>query len=393
MSDRSEVLNARSAQASATGKAPKGTSAARSGILPSQQIRKLIADGVIAASVPIPDAQIQPASLDLRLGAVAHRVRASFLPSATSTVMDKVQSLGMHNMPLVDGAVLERGCVYIVPLLESVRLDNGLSGAANPKSSTGRLDVFTRLIADRTTEFDRVRAGYRGPLYAEISPKTFSVLVRTGDRLSQLRLRRGSPPATDAALRAHHARVPLVHTDGGAPAEFAGGVTISVDLKGSGRHALLGYRAKHHTDLIDFSKVGHYDPHEFWEPIEAHRGQHTLILNPDDFYILASREHVSVPPGFAAELVPYDPLVGEFRVHYAGFFDPGFGYLGVGGKGTKAVLEVRSHDVPFVLEHGQVVGRLAYEHMTEEPDRLYGASIGSHYGRQALTLGKHFRNG
>ncbi len=367
-----------------------GTRRRTSGILSSQQIHKLIADGAIAADAAVTDAQVQPASIDLRLGAVAYRVRASFLPSATATVMDKVKTLEMHRMSLTDGAVLERGCVYIVPLQERVRLAKGLSGAANPKSSTGRLDVFTRLITDQTTEFDRVRAGYEGPLYAEISPRTFSILVRAGDRLSQLRFRLGNPPSSDTALRELHARMPLVQ-GGDAGADIDGGVAISVDLEGSGPQALLGYRAKHHADLIDFSKIGHYRPRDFWEPIHAQGDDRTLILNPDDFYILASRERVSVPPGFAAELVAYDPLVGEFRVHYAGFFDPGFGYAGMDGHGTKAVLEVRSHDVPFVLEHGQVVGRLVYERMTEEPDQLYGASIGSSYGRQALTLSKHFR--
>ena len=392
--------------------AEEGVSGARrrtSGILSSQQIRKLIADGAVAADAAVTDAQVQPASIDLRLGAVAYRVRASFLPSATAMVMDKVKTLEMHRMSLTDGAVLERGCVYIVPLQERLRLAKGLSGAANPKSSTGRLDVFTRLITDQTTEFDRVRAGYEGPLYAEISPRTFSILVHSGDRLSQLRFRRGNPPTSDAALRELHARMPLVHLppeagsarQAGVPlgatagADIDGGVAISVDLEGTGKQALLGYRAKHHADLIDFSRIAHYRPADFWEAI-THNGhadgdQRTLILNPDDFYILASRERVSVPPEYAAELVAYDPLVGEFRVHYAGFFDPGFGFAGVEGQGTKAVLEVRSHDVPFVLEHGQVVGRLVYERMTEVPDRLYGAAIGSSYGRQALTLSKHFR--
>lgn len=368
--------------------APPAAAAQRrpSGILPAQAIRRLIADGTLGGDPPITDAQIQPASLDLRLGATAYRVRASFLPGS-GTVMDKVKALGMHSMPLADGAVLERGCVYIVPLLERVRLPKSLAGAANPKSSTGRLDVFTRLIADGSTEFDRVRPGHDGPLYAEISPRTFSVLVRTGDRLSQLRLRKGNPAPSDAALRDLHARMPLVHSGDAGPANIDGGVGISIDLEGTAPDALLGYRAKHHADLIDLSKIGHYDPREFWEPIHAHGNSRTLILNPDDFYILASGERVSVPPDFAAELVPYDPLVGEFRVHYAGFFDPGFGYP----DGTKAVLEVRSHDVPFVLEHGQVVGRLVYERLTEEPDVLYGAAIGSHYSKQGLTLSKHFR--
>ena len=367
-----------------------GGAAARpgTGILPAQQIRALIDDGAITAAVPFADGQIQPASLDLRLGPVAHRVRASFLPGTGATVLEKVARHGMHTIALDDGAVLERGCVYIVPLLESVALPRGLSGAANPKSSTGRLDVFTRLIADGAAEFDRVRGGYAGPLYAEISPRTFSVLARQGDRLSQLRFRRGNPPASDAALRALHARAPLV--DAGEADIADGGVAISVDLEGAGGADLLGYRAKHNADLIDLSKIGHYDPDDFWEPIRARPGRRTLILNPEDFYILASKELVSVPADHAAELVPTDPLVGEFRVHYAGFFDPGFGVTGVDGKGTRAVLEVRSRDVPFVLEHGQVVGRLVYERMAAEPDRLYGAGIGSSYGTQGLALSKHF---
>ncbi len=381
----------------------------RSGILPSQAIAKMIQAGEIRAPEPIPDAQIQPASLDLRLGSEAHRVRASFLPGAGTTVMERIESLGMHSMDLSEGAVLERGCVYIVPLLESLALPKGTSGAANPKSSTGRLDVFTRMIADGAPEFDRAPAGYTGPLYAEISPRTFSILARQGDRLSQIRFRRGNPPATDSQLRALHDRDPLVHGAGtGAEADIADGIAISVDLSGEGTDGLVGYRAKHHSAVIDLAKIGHYDRDEFWEPIYVRsagraggdkdggagggvRGKPSIILNPDDFYILASAEPVSVPPDHAAELVPYDALVGEFRVHYAGFFDPGFGYSGVDRKGTRAVLEVRSRDVPFVLEHGQIVGRLAYERLTSIPEKLYGDAIGSSYGRQGLALSKHFK--
>lgn len=361
-----------------------------SGILPSQQIHQLIDTGAVTAVVPILDTQVQPASLDLRLGSVAHRVRTSFLPGGEATVLDKITAHHMHTINLADSAVLERGCVYIVPLLETLKLERSLSGAANPKSSTGRLDVFTRLITDNAREFDRVRNGYAGPLYAEISPRTFSVLARQGDRLSQLRFRRGNPPASDAAVRALHERAPLVHSAN--EADIAdGGVAISTDLQGGGPEALLGYRAKHHADLIDLSKINYYDPLAFWEPIRARPGESSLILNPEDFYILASKELVSVPPDHAAELVPYDPLVGEFRVHYAGFFDPGFGHTGVASQGTRAVLEVRSRDVPFVLEHGQIVGRLTYEKMAEEPDVLYGTDIGSSYSTQELALSKHFR--
>jgi dCTP deaminase len=328
-------------------------------------------------------------------------VRASFLPGSGTTVMERIKSLGMHSMDLSEGAVLECGCVYIVPLLESLTLPKGTSGAANPKSSTGRLDVFTRMIADGAAEFDRAPAGYTGPLYAEISPRTFSILARQGDRLSQIRFRRGNPPATDSQLRALHDRDPLVHGAGtGAEADIADGIAISVDLSGEGTDGLVGYRGKHHSAVIDLAKIGHYDRDEFWEPIHVRRdgraeggerGKNSIILNPDDFYILASAEPVSVPPDHAAELVPYDALVGEFRVHYAGFFDPGFGYLGVDRKGTRAVLEVRSRDVPFVLEHGQIVGRLAYERLTKVPEKLYGDAIGSSYVRQGLALSKHFK--
>lgn len=360
-----------------------------SGILPSQKIRNLIDRKKISSSDELSKSQVQPASLDLRLGTVAHRVRASFLPGVNSKVLDKVDEHGMHTIDLANGSVLEKGCVYIVPLLEELNLDSDTSGAANPKSSTGRLDVFTRLIADNATEFDRVPRGYTGPLFAEISPRTFSILARKGDRLSQIRFRLGSPPATDAELRLLHERTPLVHSSGAADIAD-GGVAISVDLTGNNSDTLLGYKAKHHSDLIDLSKINHYDPFSFWDPIFSREGENTLILNPEDFYILASKELVSVPPDYAAELIPYDPLVGEFRVHYAGFFDPGFGFIGVNGMGTRAVLEVRSRDVPFVLEHGQIVGRLSYEKLIENPDVLYGANIGSSYSTQGLALSKHF---
>ena len=344
------------------------------GILPYQAYQDFIAAGRIQADQPFVDGQIQPASIDLRLGTVAWRVQASFLPGGKSPVSRKIEQLKMHELDLTNGAVLERGCCYIVPLLEKLNLPADIAGTANPKSTTGRLDIFTRLIADRCSEFDRVRAGYSGPLYAEISPRTFSVLAHQGDRLSQLRFRRGAGQSGRVAA-----------------ADVPKDLAISVDLKGSGANALLGYRAKHHADLIDLSRIGHYDPKEYWEPIYAVNRSRSLILNPDDFYILASGELVSVPPSQAAELVAYDPLVGEFRVHYAGFFDPGFGYRERGKSGTTAVLEVRSHDVPFVLEHGQVVGRLVYEPLSAVPDRLYGEAIGSSYARQGLALSKHFK--
>ena len=356
------------------------------GILPDRMIGQLAAAGGILPSTDFVPDQIQPASLDLRLGEVAYRVRASFLPGRT-TVAERIDALKLHEVSLSDGAVLETGCVYIVPLLESLALPDDISAAANPKSSTGRLDVFTRVIADELRGFDRIEAGYHGPLYAEISPRTFPVLVREGSRLSQIRFRRGHALLDADALRALHARERLVD---GEDADVSEGVAVGVDLSGLGPGGLVGYRAKRHTGLIDVERRAGYNVLDFWEPMQA-RPDRSLILDPNEFYILASKEAVQVPPDYAAEMVPFDPLVGEFRVHYAGFFDPGFGYAGSGGKGARAVLEVRSREVPFVLEHGQIVGRLVYEKMLAKPDKLYGSGIGSNYQAQSLKLSKHFK--
>jgi len=359
------------------------------GILPAQSIRWFIQQHHIQATQEISEDQIQPASVDLRLGPVAYRVRASFLPGAGRPVQDKIDALGMHEIDLAPGAVLEKGCVYIAPLMESLRLGKRVSGMANPKSSSGRLDIFTRLITDGAREFDQVRAAYKGPLYVEISPRAFSIVVHEGSRLNQLRLRRGNPPATDATMRRLHEEVRLVDLEPGEES-IARGVGVSADLRGDGVGSLVGYKAKRHTDLIDVAKVDHYDPLDYWEPIHA-PADGSILLNPGDFYILVSREAVTVPPDHAAEMTAYDTRVGEFRVHYAGFFDPGFGYAESGGAGSRAVLEVRSHEVPFVLDHGQVVGRLVYERLTDIPDKIYGLDIGSSYQRQGLALAKQFK--
>ena len=359
------------------------------GILPDRMIAALAAAGGILPSADFVPGQIQPASLDLRLGEIAYRVRASFLPGST-TVARRIDELKLHEFALSDGAVLETGCVYIVPLQESLALPDDIAAAANPKSSTGRLDVFTRVIADETRGFDRLEAGYHGPLYAEISPRTFPVLVREGSRLSQIRFRRGHALLDAQALRALHARERLVDID---DADVGEGVAVSVDLSGNlggDGKGIVGYRAKRHTGLIDVERRAGYSMLDYWEPMSA-RPDKSLILDPNEFYILASKEAVQVPPDYAAEMVPFDPLVGEFRVHYAGFFDPGFGYAGAGGKGARAVLEVRSREVPFILEHGQIVGRLVYEKMLAKPDTLYGSGIGSNYQAQSLKLSKHFK--
>ncbi len=356
------------------------------GILPSHVLKRLIrSHREVLATEDFTDVQIQPSSLDLRLGAVAYRVRASFLPGKGFRVADKLGDITSHEIDLRGGAVLETGCVYVVPLMESLDLSFRISGIANPKSSTGRLDVFTRLITDHAQAFDRVDENYRGPLYAEISPRSFPILVRKGSRLNQLRLRHGSPQFTDTQLKRLHEDVGLV--DG--PADIDGGLGLSVDLDGVDANQ-VGWRARRHSGVIDIDKVAGYDALDFWDPIYARKGK-SIILDPDEFYILASREAVSIPPDFAAEMMPFNPLVGEFRVHYAGFFDPGFGHESGEGRGSRAVLEVRSREVPFVLEHGQTIGRLVFERLTDTPPQVYGTALGSNYQRQGLKLSKHFR--
>jgi len=355
------------------------------GILPDRDIETLVADGGIRIAAPLADNQVQPASLDLRLGETAYRVRASFLPGPDCTVQDKLDHLGLHEIDLRSGAVLETGCVYIVPLLEALSLPADVAASANPKSSTGRLDIFTRVIADRARAFDQVPEGYDGPLYLEVSPRTFPIVVRTGSRLSQIRFRRGQTRLDDEALERLHEEQTLAS----GPVRFIDGLALSIDLNGDG-NGLVGYRGKRHTGVVDVDKPAAHEVLDFWEPLHR-RGPAELVLDPDQFYILVSQEAVHVPPDYAAEMVAFDPLVGEFRVHYAGFFDPGFGHAAAGGHGSRAVLEVRSHEVPFILEHGQTVGRLVYERMASQPDRLYGKDLKSHYQAQGLKLSKHFK--
>ena len=361
-----------------------GAAASTGGILPGHAIEALAASGAITSARPFVEGQIQPASLDLRLGSRAYRVRASFLPGPLRSVEERLSVLGLHEIDLERGAVLETNTVYIAEIEEHLALPAGLSAAANPKSSTGRLDVFTRIITDRTDRFDLVAQGYAGKLYAEVSPRTFPVLVRRGSRLAQLRLRSGEARLGDDELASLHARETLVA--GGSPS-ISAGITVSIDLAGSSK--VIGYRAKNHTGLIDVDRVGAYEARDFWDPLTARDG--TLVLDPGQFYILASKEAVHVPPDYAAEMTPFDPLVGEFRVHYAGFFDPGFGHTAAGGHGSRAVLEVRSRDVPFILEDGQTVARLVYERLSAPPKTLYGSDLGSHYQAQGLKLSKHFR--
>ena len=356
----------------------------RQGVIPSHMIETMVAQGQISISEPLQGDQVQPASLDLRLGNTAYRVRASFLAGQTATVAKRLREFEMHRIDISKGAVLEKGCVYLVPLMERLNLPPDIEAVANAKSSTGRLDLLTRTITDHGKEFDRIVKGYSGPLYAEICPRSFSVLVRPGMRLNQIRFRVGHAVLSDDALTELHAQTPLVSGE----AVIQDGLGFSVDLSAS-RNGLVGYRAKPHTGVIDLGKIGAYNPADFWEEIRTEDQQ--IILDPGAFYILVSQEAVTIPPEFAAEMAPYLAMVGEFRVHYAGFFDPGFGHAAANGQGSRGVLEVRCHEAPFVLEHSQVVGRLVYEAMLETPSQLYGREIASNYQGQGLKLSKHFK--
>jgi dCTP deaminase len=366
----------------------------KSGLLPRQRIKTLIRRRMIQASVEIDETQIQPSSLDLRLGTKAYRVPASFLPGKGKTVEEQLSELEFDEINLDAGAVLERGTVYVVELLEHLSLPESVSALANPKSSTGRLDVFTRLIADHSDMFDSVPGGYQGKIYTEISPCSFSIRVRKGSKLNQIRFRRRNSAQAETAkfalsdreLLEQHKLLRLVDGE----IALRNGLVLSVDLATEHPSGVVGYRAQKYTGVIDVDSIAEYDPRDFWEQVHV-RNFNKLILDPNQFYILASRERIHIPPDWAAEMVPIDPMMGEFRVHYAGFFDPGFGFTEQGHPGSRAVLEVRSHEVPFVLEDGQAIGRLMYEPMAETPDILYGQTETSNYQGQGLKLSKHFR--
>ena len=361
----------------------------RSGIYPAQWYQGAFQRKEIVTAVPFEEVQLQPASLDLRLGEKAYRVPASFLPGRQHGVAEKLSWLAEEEIDLTSGALLERDRVYIVPLLEGLNLKKRMSAVANPKSSTGRLDVFARVIADRATEFDSIAEQYEGPLWAEIVPRSFRVVARTGSRLVQLRVKRGAPRPSERLVRDLQKDDSLIKGEKVVDIK-QGRIAVSVDLAGAPGAELVGYRAKRVEEPIDVDRANHYDPADFWEPV-ARPARGGLVLNTEAFHILASKESFAIPDDHAADMIAYDTLVGEFRVHYAGFFDPGFGLAAEGHRGAKAVLEVRSHEVPFMIEDGQIVGRLAFERLTEKTDRPYGQGIGSNYQYQGLALSKHFR--
>lgn len=381
------------------------------GILPYQQLKRLIAEGVIGADVAVEERQIQPASLDLRLGTKAYRLLSSFLPEWSEvrqhlTGHDFCQSslfqsdLLMYEMDLGQGAILEKGLIYLVPLLETLALPKCIRARANPKSTTGRLDVFTRVITDGNAGFDDIRAGYNGPLYLEIVPRSFAVKVRAGQSLNQIRLVAGSAAVSDPELAELHAKERLLYHNLTLDKPVAledlridRGLFLRIDLQGTDMdgEAVIGYRAKKNSHVIDLANIGYYVAQDFWEPIRRSRND-SLLLEPEEFYILASKERIRVPPGYAAEMVAYEAACGELRTHYAGFFDPGFGYGHGEIRGTQVVLEVRPHDVPFLIHDGQTFFKVIYDKLTEVPAQVYGASLGSSYHRQGLTLSKQFKN-
>jgi dCTP deaminase len=374
------------------------------GILPYQDIKDLIGREIIQADTAVEERQIQPASLDLRLGRKAFRLISSFLPELSDitsrlNVLDFYQSdLVMYEMDLTEGAILEKGHVYLVPLLESLNLPTSIKARANPKSTTGRLDVFTRVVTDLNAGFDEIRAGYCGPLYLEIVPRSFTIKVKTGFSLNQIRFIQGGAMVSDAELTRLHQEEPLLYHNVAAEPLAAEdvrtdrGLFLRIDLKGQerGERPVIGYRAKKNSHVIDWAKIGYYAATDFWEPLVRHR-QDSLLLEPEEFYILASKERIRVPPGYAAEMVAYEAACGELRTHYAGFFDPGFGYGHGELRGTQVVLEVRPHDVPFLIHDGQTFLKVVYDRMSRIPAQLYGAALGSSYQRQGLTLSKHFK--
>lgn len=362
------------------------------GILVYQQIRKLVEAGHFRSNPAISPTQIQPASLDLRLATRGHRVRSGFLPE-TATVAERLEETTLYTFDLMDGAVLERGHCYVIPLLEWIDEPLPYTIRANPRSSTGRLDLFTRLLADRNGRFEQVRPGYTGPLYLEVVPRSFPVRVRTGLSLCQIRFSAGEPRLDDEELMAEYRREPLLFRDDGSPipleeARLDHGLCMGIamrrdrDLRGP-----IGYVARRYTEVVDMSEEAAYDPDAYFEPIqEPANGRY--IVEPEEFYIFASKERIRVPRHLAAEMTAYDVGIGELRTNYAGFFDNGFG----GDCGTRAVLEVRPHDVPFLVEDGQVFFRLTFLRTLEAPEVAYGeGKLDSHYQGQGLKLSKHFR--
>ena len=367
----------------------------RSGVLPHQYLKAAIDDGVLnAGGYTIPPGNIQPASVDLRLGEIAYRVRCSFLPGA-HRVEDRMKEYIVDELDLHrGGAVLETGRPYLIPLKERLDLPATLRGKANPKSSTGRADVFTRVITDHSSRFDEISAGYHGQLYLEVVPLSFPIRVKEDLSLNQLRLSAGRTQLLDEEIRTEQQVRPLLFVDGRpvpvADLELSAGLFLGLDLRGASDRR-VGYRARGSAPLLDMSLVGAADPEQFWEAVLREEGNR-IVLTPKDFYLLMSHEAVSISPNLAAEMTAYDPTSGELRTHYAGFFDPGFGFEPHGlSTGSRAALEVRAHDVPFMIEHRQHVCRLTFEHMLEAPTMLYGRTIGSNYQHQTETLGKHFR--
>jgi len=377
--------------------------ASRPGVLPYQSLRAAAEAGWITATAPIDDKQFQPASLDLRLGPVAYQLRASFLPyrETVQARLDATEAgdseLVIDRISLESGATLQRGSVYLVPLRERLALPPSVRGRCNPKSTTGRLDVFTRVITDATPRFDEVAAGYRGALYLEVSPQSFPVRVQAGHSLNQLRLVSGASLLSDAELVELYRTGPLLYDDDDRPvpierATFNEGLCMGIDLSGRKTGGIIGFRAHPNPPAVDLSRVDHYDAGEFWEPIKR-PGRDSYILEANRFYILVSKERIRVPPGFAAEMVVYDAGAGEIRTHYAGFFDPGFGYGDGGVLGTKVVMEVRAREVPFLVYDGQISFKVLFERLADRPGRLYGVGLGSSYQNQTLTLSKQFRRG
>ena len=360
------------------------------GTLSDCQIRGLVEEGSVLSDAPWGARQVQPSSLDLRLGPTAYRLRSSFLPLSTP-VSDILQDLSLYSVDLRTSAHLERGAVYLVPLMESLNLPPGLSAKANPKSSTGRLDVFTRVITETGDRFDDISSGYSGRLYLEVFSRSFSLRVSQGLALCQVRFFEKRHFLSEETLLDRHRQSPLFFSEGGTcggnPYDRItdGSLYLGVKLTGM---PIIGFRARHDAGILSLVPGDQQKATEFWEAIPSPaRGE--LVLEPEKFYLFASSAKIRVPIDLAAEMLPFDAAAGEIRTHYAGFFDPGFG---MSGEGARGVLEVRPHDVPFRIVDGQPVFKLRYEKMERDPDLPYGAAIGSNYTHQGLNLSRYFIN-
>jgi len=325
--------------------------------------------------------QIQPSSIDLSLSDECYEIKTSFL-SPDSKVRDKLNKIYSKKINLKTSKIFKKNKTYIVRLNETLHLNNSISGHCNPKSSTGRLNIFCRTILDYCDEYEKIPKNYNGEIFLEITTRSFDIKISKGDKLNQMRLRKKTNNyLNDKDLKKINKRNALIFTNKKNIIE--NGLRISVDL--SNDNKICAYVAKKTSLNINFSKISFYEIKKFWKPLKP--VNNSLIIEKNKFYILKSREKIRIPSNLAGEMIPYDTGIGDFRAHYAGFFDPGFG----DPKGSYAVLEVKTNELPFILEDGQTIARIKYEKLNKKTFLVYGSIINSNYQNQKLALSKHFK--